>query len=78
MEHIGYAATNAQKAGATRSRRAKAGMYPTKAHKAAFTKLVQPYGAKSLTREDMLTLSTHPWLTCSQREQWLARAQAAE
>jgi hypothetical protein len=68
--------TYSQRSGATRSRRAKAGRYPTRAQKAAFAKLVQRDGEKSLTKDDCEALSTHPHLAFSQRTRYAEMAES--
>lgn len=69
------AATLAQKAGSTRSRRAKAGKYPTASQKLAERKLINQ-GITVLTRDELETLSTHPFFTVSQRNNFAALAAA--
>jgi len=58
-----------QRAHATRAARQAAGRYqrPTKAQKAAFTKMIQRGGLRSLTADECLLLADHPQLTFSQR-----------
>lgn len=63
---------------ATRARRQAAGKYPTAAHKLAFWKLMQRGGFQMLTKEDMLTLSSHPHLTVGQRQKWSEAAARAK
>lgn len=69
--------TYQEKAHTTRKRRQAAGKYPTAAHRAAFHKLTQRGGFELLTKEDMLTLSTHPNLTQSERGKWATAAARA-
>jgi hypothetical protein len=56
-----------QRAHATRAARQAAGRYPTRAHKAAFAKMIQRGGLRSLTADECEILATHPQLTFSQR-----------
>lgn len=67
------------KAANTKARRRAAGKYaqPTKAQKIAFQKAMQSrrlYGEPELTKEDLIALSTHPYLLESQRNEFAQRA----
>lgn len=64
-----------QRAEQTRSRRQAAGRYarPTQAQDAAYRRLIARDGWRNVTDADAALLATHPWLTCSQREQFATR-----
>ncbi len=49
---------------------------PTKAQDAAFRRLIARDGWKNVTAADAHLLSTHPWLTVSQREALVAKVAA--
>lgn len=69
--------TLAQRGGATRSRRAKAGRYATPTHKAAFRRMLA-VGNAGLTVAELVTLSTHPHLAASQRAEYSRLAEQAQ
>lgn len=64
-----------QRAEQTQARRRAAGRYarPTKAQEAAYRRLIARDGWRNVTVEDAALLSTHPWLTVSQRETFAAQ-----
>ena len=69
--------TYQQKAANTKARRQAAGYYATAAHQAASSKLINR-GMRSLTVEELWTLSTHPFYTVSQRQNFADLAAAME
>lgn len=58
---------------ATRQRRQAAGYYATAAHLAAGRKLINQ-GVTALTVDELETLSTHPFMSIRQREEFAALA----
>lgn len=66
---------NGHKAAATRSQRLAKGYVATPAHLAAGRKLINQ-GITVLTRDELETLSTHPFFTVSQRNNFAALAAA--
>lgn len=64
-----------QRAEQTQARRRASGMYrrPTEAQDQAYRHLIARGGWRNVTVEDAQLLSTHPWLTCTQREQFATR-----
>ena len=69
--------TLAQRAGATRSRRAKAGKYVTPTQKAAFKRMMA-VGNAGLTLAELVALSGHPHLAPSQRADYGRMAAQAQ
>lgn len=65
-----------QRAEQTQARRRAAGMYrrPTQAQDQAYRRLIARGGWRNVTVEDAAILSTHPWLTCSQRAEYALMA----
>ena len=76
IKSMSHSTTYSQRSGATHSRRAKAGRYPSQAQKAAFAKLMQRDGEKSLTQDECVALSTHPHLAPSQRSHFASKAES--
>lgn len=69
------AATLAQKAGSTRSRRARQGKYPSTSQKLAERKLIS-YGVKALNKAELEHLSQHPYFTGGQRSEYAILAKS--
>lgn len=72
---MNQAATLAQKAGSTRSRRARQGKYPTASQQLAERKLIT-YGVKALSKAELEHLSQHPYFTGGQRSEYAILAAA--
>lgn len=64
-----------QRAEQTQARRRATGMYrrPTEAQDQAYRHLIARGGWRNVTVEDAALLAAHPWLTCTQREQFATR-----